>query len=336
MAKGFRAALLVAVGAVGTVAGGISPAQAGSSRGKPQVIAFYAAGTHMNLSALWKYPRSISAFSPFWYSVNAAGNVVSHVDGSVLARVRALRIPVEPLVNDGTGVQAFLHTRGSLDAAARNIADLVKANHYQGVVIDFEPPNNALRTALDTFAADLRDRLPTADVLALAIVPNSGGAYDFAGLKPEIAPFILMSYDEHAAGTPPGPVAAAPWVTHIVRRLERTVPARQIVMGIPLYGYVWPAGSTAAVTVPYRAVPGVMNAHSHWNAADMETSATWHAPSGTRYIAWWESLQGIAAKLSLAKRDRLGGVALWRLGYQNAAVMQLLLHDIGSHPTATP
>lgn len=332
MPKGIGSALVVAAGGLIALAGSKAPARASGSGAAMQVIAFYAAGTHMNLNALWKYPRSISAFSPFWYSVDASGALVSHVDRSVLARVRGLHIPIDPLINDGTGVQAFLRSRATLDAAARNIADLVKAQRYQGVVIDFEPPNNAERTALNLFAADLRDRLPRGDAFALAVVPNSGGAYDFAALKREVNPFILMSYDEHAAGTPPGPVAAAPWVTNIVRRLERTLPASQIVMGIPLYGYVWPVGSTAAVTVPYRAVPAVMNAHGRWSAPDMETSATWSAANGIHYTAWWESLEGMAAKLALAKHDRLGGIALWRLGYQNAAVMQLLLHDIGSHP----
>ena len=296
--------------------------------GRLQVLAFYAAGVHVSLASLWKYPRAISVFSPFWYSVNSVGGLKNKVVPSVLSKVKKHHIPIEPLVNDATGVQAFLKTYPTRVNAARNIADMVKAGGYQGVDIDFEPPNNALSSELNAFIVELRDRLPRQDVITLAIVPNSGGAYDFKALNPEVSQYVLMSYDEHAQGTGPGPVASATWVENILARNEKGIPPGKIILGIPLYGYAWPDGSTNAATIPYAAIPRAMSAHSVWNPVDKESHAT-YTVNGTSYQAWWENLHGMKDKIVLAQRNKLAGVALWRLGYQNDSVMQLLLKQIG-------
>ncbi len=296
--------------------------------GKLQVLAYYAAGVHTSLTALWAHPKAVSVFSPFWYSLNSFGGIKSQVVPSVLAQVRKHHIPVEPLVNDATGVQAFLKTYPTRINAARNVADMVKNGGYQGVDIDFEPPNNALAPELTDFMMDLRDRLPRQDVITLAIVPNSGGGYDFKTLNPEVTQFVLMSYDEHSQGTGPGPVAAAPWVDNILTRTENLVPAKKIILGIPLYGYVWPNGSTNAATVPYSAVTPTMKAHAVWNSEDLESTASYKV-NGISYVAWWETLKGMQDKIALAQKNKLAGVALWRLGYQNDRVMKLLLKQIG-------
>jgi spore germination protein YaaH len=235
-----------------------------------------------------------------------------------------------PLVNDATGTQAFLGNIFTRVRAARAIADMVKANHFQGVDIDFEPPHTYRVNELTAFMIDLHDFMPRGSDITLAIVPHSGGAYDYGKLAPEINQFVLMSYDEHDDGSPPGPVAAIGWVQNLVARLKRVVPSQKILLGIPAYGYLWRAGSTAAVTVPYNAVTPLMNRYAQWDSADQETYAVFDTASGPM-VAWWESLQGMNEKIQVAKRDHLAGIAIWHLGYANNAVYQLLLHQIGPH-----
>lgn len=293
-----------------------------------QVIGFYATGVHTDLSAVYKYPKAIGDFAPFWYSVEASGNLKSHVDPSVLAKIRAAHIPITPLVNDGTGKQTFLQSPSTLLSAARNIADMVGSMKFQGVSIDFEPPVNALNAQLTTFITDLRDFLPHKDIIQMSIVPMSGGAYNFAKLNPEVTQYILMAYDEHDDGSKAGPIAATGWVQNLVNRMKKTVPGNKIILGVALYGYVWPMGSTHATTIPYSAITPVMAKHAKWSSRYQETYANFTTASGPQ-VAWWESLEGINEKLQIARRDKLAGVALWRLGYQTNAVMQTLLHQIG-------
>lgn len=293
-----------------------------------KVVGFWASDATSGLSGLYTHSHAISDFAPFWYSVNASGGLVNRVDKRILEEVQKHKIPVTPLVNDETGTQAFLTSMSTRVNAARNIADMVKSMHFQGVNIDFEPAHTRVAAELTSFMADLRDYLPKGASITVDIVPSSGGAYDFAKISPEINQYILMSYDQHDDGSAEGPVAATPWVQNIVTRLEKTVPGSKIDLGVAAYGYSWPVGSTAATTIPYNGVTSVMVKHAHWDAADQETFAKFSTTSGP-HIAWWESLQGMNEKIRLAKQDHLAGIAIWHLGYANNAVYELFQNQVG-------
>lgn len=296
-----------------------------------KVLGFWANDATAGLAGLYQYPHAITYFSPFWYSVNAYGGLINRVDPAILSAVEQHHIAITPLVNDATGTQAFLDNPLTRLRAARAIADMVKAGHFQGVDIDFEPPHTSLVHQLTGFMIDLHDFMPRGSVVTMAIVPHSGGAYDFAKLNPEVDQYVLMSYDQHDDGSYAGPVAATPWVQNIVTRMEKTVPPQKILLGVAAYGYIWPVGSTSATTVPYNAVTPEMNRYAKWDAADQETYATYQTSQGP-VVAWWESLQGMNEKIQLAKQDHLAGIAIWHLGYANNSVYQLLLHQIGRQP----
>ncbi|AUW94552.1 glycoside hydrolase [Sulfobacillus thermotolerans] len=311
---------------------GARAAKSGSQApSKLQVVAFWANDVSTPLTYLYSHPHAITDLAPFWYSVDAYGGLSAHVNTTILQQAQKAHIPITPLVNDGTGTQAFLDNPVTRVAAARNIADMVGKMHFQGVNIDFEPAHTRVVNQLSGFMIDLRDFLPRSDTITIDIVPHSGGAYNYGVLGREVNQFILMSYDEHDDGSLEGPVAGMPWVENILKRLMTVVPASKIDLGIALYGYSWPIGSTNAQTIPYNAVTPAMDQHAVWSQQYQETYARYDTSSGPR-IAWWESLQGMNQKILLAKQDHLAGVALWHIGYANNAVMQLLLHQIGSQP----
>ncbi len=303
----------------------------GSAPQKLQVLAFWANDVTTPLTDLYTHPHAVTDLAPFWYSVDAYGGVTAHVNTTILSEVQKNHIAVTPLVNDGTGTQAFLNSPVTRVAAARNIADMVGKMHFQGVNIDFEPAHTHLVNQLSGFMIDLRDFLPRSDSITMDIVPHSGGAYNYGILNREVNQFVLMSYDEHDDGSVEGPVAATPWVENILKRLLTTVPASKVDLGIALYGYSWPVGSTHAATIPYNSVTPTMDRNAQWSTQYQETYARYNSASGPM-IAWWESLQGMNQKINLAKQDHLAGVALWHIGYANNAVMQLLLHQIGTQP----
>jgi spore germination protein YaaH len=292
-----------------------------------QVIGFWANDASSGLAGLYKYPHAITWFTPFWYAVGANGQLINKANPSILAKVRAAHVPITPLVNDATGRQLFLSNTSTRLNAARNIADMVKAEHFQGVSIDFEPPVNALAPDLAAFTLALRDYLPRGSVITMSIVPQSGGAYEWAKLTPEVNQFILMAYDQHDDGSYAGPVAATPWVQNIISRMTPVVPPGKIDLGVAVYGYTWPRGSTTATTIPYNATTPQMRLHAKWDIADQETYATYG-----NTIAWWESLQGMNQKIQLAKADHLAGIALWHMGYASDSVYQLLLSQVGKQP----
>ncbi len=323
--------LLIVVSSLAGCGVGVKAAKNGGGSAPLKVLAFWASDSTTPLTDLYTHPHAVTNIAPFWYSLNATGSLTSKVDSTILANARKNHIAITPLVNDATGTQAFLTTRIRRVTAARNIADMVRKMHYQGVNIDFEPPHTSLAKQLSGFMVDLRDFLPHTDKITIDIVPHSGGAYDYSALSHEVNQFVLMSYDEHDDGSAEGPVAAMPWVTNIVKRLMSSVPASKIDLGVALYGYQWPDGSTHAKTIPYNAITPVMIQNAKWSASAQEDYAPYNISSAA-YISWWESLQSMSQKIALAKKDHLAGIALWHIGYANNAVMQLLLHRVGKQP----
>lgn len=307
--------------------GGTTSKTGPSSSKKLMTLGFWSHHKSLPATSLGMSGHSLTAISPFWYSLTASGTLKSQVDMPLLAEARKLHIAITPLVNDATGTQAFLTSTATQTRAVQSIDRMIATMHFQGVNIDFEPPHTHLKSALTAFMVKLRDQLPRSDSITIDVVPHSGGAYDFPKLAPEVNQFAIMTYDEHSDGTPAGPVAALNWVTSIASRMKSAVPSSKIDLGVALYGYYWAAGSTHAVTVPYASITPAMKAKATWNSRYQEMTA--HIGSD---VYWWENRKGIAQKIALAKKDHLAGIAMWQVGYANGAIYSELLKNIGKQP----
>ncbi len=296
----------------------------GASSKKLAVIGYWAHHKALPASSLSASAHSLTYISPFWYTLTSSGTIKDKMDTAVLAAAHKFHIPIIPLVGDSTGRQAFLSSNATRKTAVQSIDHLIATMHYQGVDIDFEPPHTSLKPELTAFMVQLRDSLPSSDRILIDVVPHSGGAYDYAKLAPEVTGFQLMSYDQHSRGTPAGPVAALNWVSSLATRLKKVVPPSKIYLGVALYGYEWPIGTTHAVTIPYDAITPAIKAKGVWNTRYQEMTA--HIGGN---VYWWENRKGIAQKIALAKKDHLAGIALWQVGYANSAIYHELLKNIG-------
>jgi spore germination protein len=310
-------------GTAGNAAPKPRPAVRAPKNPPPEVVGFWASGTDQSLAPLPQYPGSVTVFSPYFYSIEPNGAIVSHVDNAVLSQARSLHLAVVPLFNT-PGPQTFLGSIFDRIQLARTISGLVRQQHYQGVDLDFEPAETAYAAGLAAFVIDLHDFLPRGSRLYLDLVPASGAAYRFSAMTPDLTAYILMSYDQHDDGSVPGPVAATDWVAARIRRLLAVAPANKVDMGLAFYGYDWQGGTTHAVTLGLNYIPAAAQAHAHYDPTTQEMTATYTDATGLQHVVWWETPQGLMSKLQLARRLNLHGVAIWRLGYQTPATLGLL------------
>ena len=286
---------------------------------KLSVIGFWAHSQSGPVSLVAANSKDVSVLSPLWYSLDGSGNLRPKVDQSLLSIARQKHISITPLVSDATGTQAFLTSSVTRKRAVQAIDQMVRSMHFQGVNLDFEPPHTRVQSELTAFVTELRDTLPKSESITMDIVPHSGGAYDYQHLTPNLNGYIVMSYDQHSQGTIEGPVAALNWVESVEARLVKKVPASKLYLGVALYGYSWPSGSTNAATVPSSQIPAAVKAKATWNARAQEMTAM---VGGDTY--WWENSRGLAQKIALAKRDHLAGIAAWQLGYADASIYRQL------------
>jgi spore germination protein YaaH len=311
-----------------------------------KVMAFYdqAAGQAAPpnpLALLRAHPGLVTELAPFWYTVEPSGTVVGRPQDNLPALAAQQHLPLVPLFNNAGGTDAFLKDSAARARVVAQIAGLVRDKHYAGVNIDFQGLPPADRQPLTAFMEALARALPKGSLLSMSVVPlkttnGSQSAYDYRALDHIVGAMVLMAYDLHGNGTPPGPVSPIRWVARAIFRARRAgVAANKLYLGIADYGYDWVAGSTKATTVPLKVMHAYRYGRYRYVPRYQEATATYVA-QGVKHIIWFVPDRGAVARIRLAERYHLGGVAFWRIGYEDARWWNAVAFALTHRPTPAP
>jgi spore germination protein YaaH len=268
--------------------------------------------------------RSVDTISPCWYSVDDDGQIrVDRSRTEVLDFSRSKGVPVIPLVTNWQGKSSrFLTDETARRNSLTHLADL--ARNYRGLNLDIEYLPSNFKAPLVQYVQELR-RLFAREKKRLFVCvypqvdfPESrSGLHDYYGLSGACDGLIMMAYDYHRPGTPAGPVAPISWVEANIQYALKTVAPGKLWLGIPGYGYRWRGGAKAEAIPAWKAAE---------DAREQKIPVQWDRASRTPYfilgensadgVVWYEDRRSTEAKIKLAKKYRLKGVALWRLGYE--------------------
>lgn len=271
----------------------------------------------------------MSTVTPRWFLVNANGTIANiGYDAQVLSIAHRQGIKVVPLFNNAGGNAAVLLNPTSRAAAVRNVVHMVKKDHLDGVNIDFELIPASSRSGLTAFITSLAKQLhPLHKIVAVSVFPLVGvpvsinGAYNYRALSRAANELVIMTYDHHYSGGPPGPVAPWAWVKSNIVAALHLVPASHLVLAIGMYGYDWVDNGKpgTAPTIPDALVSHYVAKYKvkpRYNPNDSQNSFTYTSTSGVKHIVYYMGNRSAAARLSLAQHYHLAGIALWRLGYE--------------------
>lgn len=269
------------------------------------------------------HPSLVTYLSPFWYEVTPTGTVIAKPEGNAATLAKEAHLPLMPLFNNYMGTDGMLSTAALRTKAVDSIVQLVTSHHYAGVQIDFQQLKPADRSLLVMFMNELHAKMPASAAISMSVVPltagtGQAGAYDLKSLAPDVSSMVLMAYDLHSNGTPPGPVSPYPWVKQSINlALKAGVSPSKLYLGIADYGYLWKAGSDKATTIPLK----VMYQHKYgaytWDPTNKE-AYDHYTSHGVSYTLWFVNDRGAADRIKLAQKDHLGGVGFWRVGYEDA------------------
>ena len=290
------------------------------------------------------------------YRVDSLGNLAGTVPARVLEAARAHGVKVMPLiVNPGWNLALFHALVNDSSARARMIARMVelgKENGYWGWQFDFEQIALSDRDALTRLFRETAAALHAAGMtLSIAVYPDPGdlvgstpyhawlwnylvGAYDLRALADAGDFLSLMTYLQHTARTPPGPIAGVPYQEKVVRRaLALGVPPRKLSLGVPFFsmqwytawseerkGYSWARGMDWSAAVALLRQYG---ATARWDEREGAEHAQWQH-SGVYEYAWIEDARALQPKLDVARRFGLRGISVWRIGQEDPAVWPLI------------
>ena len=192
--------------------------------------------------------------------------------------------------------------------------------------------------------------------------PDSGyWVYDYEAMGKVVDSIRIMAYDYSTSE--PGPIAPIDWVRDLVGAAKDLVPDTKLVLGVPVYGYDWPAtvtGTCPADQQPKRSPLSTKSAAAL--AASRGIAPTWVDSVAERtftyveqltgndtagnsttcvvdHVVWYADAEAVHDRTWLAEREDLAGISLWSLGSDDALVWEGIdaaRADIETWPTVVP
>ncbi len=303
----------------------------------PMVMGFYenggGGGDPSSWPSLRQHSKEIQIVSPYWYRINASGSLTADNTDPHITRFSHQRdMRIWPLFgNSGTNP---MHSSSARLAMTSAIVDLVQKHNFDGAFVDFELLAPSSRDDLSTFLHDLSGRLhKLGKGVGVAVFPKVGITtdvsypYDYPALGGETDAVVVMAYDHHYDGGPPGAVAPLPWVKQNLQFALQHIPKARIYLGVAGYGYDWSGGSATTVsTLQAQALLKKYGIRPTWDTTAQEYHFSYQ-DNGSHEV-WYEDPRSFATKLSLARRNHIGGIALWRLGYEAPDFWTKLTHRL--------
>lgn len=306
--------------------------------------------------ALRQHWQKISGIISQAYQIEPDGVVIGGINPDLVSFAHQHHIKIYAMVTnlnfDQAKVHAFLN---SSDAQYRAISTLI--SHCQeagltGLQIDFEHMPVEDKYVLNHFADRLAEAMHKARFqLSFALFPRTrdeadpknafwsskyatwAGVYDYRALAEDSNFVSIMTYDQHTASTPPGPVAGIPWDEAVIRYALHYIPKNKISLGIPTYSDHWFSGSLHGK--PHYKMENMGYADVAKLIKELNTSTTWDSTQAVPFtffihddlneFIFGEDVRSFKAKYALAHQYHLNGVSVWRIGLEDPRIWQVTL-----------
>lgn len=243
------------------------------------------------------------------------------------------------------------HTKKSIESIVQTLSQY----HFDGLNIDFEyigSPNSSTKDNFQNYVSDLSSAckiaLPNCE-MSVDILADTGAKdriHDLKAISDSLDYIIIMAYDYYrSSSTVAGPVAPLRGkcddkksypcleydVISSVSDINKQVPSKKLILGIPFYGYEWQVASPNFLANTYPKSGGIATYKRIQNLIsdppNPENFAnTWSEITKSPYIVYeehgqlfqiqYENTLSLKLKLDLVNQSYLGGIAIWALGYE--------------------
>ncbi|XEC92617.1 glycosyl hydrolase family 18 protein [Paenibacillus tarimensis] len=283
--------------------------------------------------------------SPTWYELASADGTLKDTSDPALSEwLHNQGIQLMPLVHNQ--FDAKLSTAFLSDAEAQKtfiealISSLVK-NRAHGINIDFESLAGSDRDRFTAFVSDLaaaarkHGLTVSIDLPRGSLAWNHQTAFDHEKLATIVDFIMIMAYDQYWKGsTTHGSVAGLTWTEAGVQEfLTYGIPRSKLLLGIPFYTREWQLDAAGKLvgnrTLLMKDIPALLDSRkvtSEFDPAFGQMKMTYEM-DGYTYIFWAETADTVKARIDIAKKYDLAGVAIWRLGYEQADLWTMMLQN---------
>lgn len=209
----------------------------------------------------------------------------------------------------------------------RTIVQLSIRNHFYGINIDFEEVPKDVQPALKQFLVALKASLHQHGMALSFDAPADDDNFDLTAYANATDYIVLMAYDEHSAGSVPGPVSSTSWFITQVENALRAIPKEKLIVGLATYGYDWPterSGTTISGTEVSFDQASVIARESDTIPEFDTTSSSLHLSydedDSTHHDVWVNDAVTVYNQLSILDNYDVAGTAIWRLGAEDPSM----------------
>ena len=274
----------------------------------------------------------INVISPTWFFLyDNEGTVESIASREYVEEAHARGLEVWALVDDfthsadnGVDTKEVLSYTSKRAKVSGTLMEEAQACGIDGINVDFEKVSQDAGQDYIQFIRELSVEC-RARGLVLSVdnyVPRNFNAHYEWKEQGVMADYvIIMGYDEHwAGGEEAGSVASLGYVEEGIAKMVEEVPAQKVINAVPLYTRIWttsPEGAVSSRAVGIRAASDFLNQNGAvyaWDESTSQNYAQFDTPEGLCQV-WLEDEQSLAAKVDVMKNYGLGGIAAWKLGF---------------------
>ena len=283
--------------------------------------------------------RGVNVVSPTWFSITDTGGNLSDLSSAdFVDQMHDRGISVWALIDnfqDGVSTFETMSHSASRERVIDLLMEAAKRVDLDGINLDFEYLTTDSMPHVLEFMRELSIRTHQEGIVLSFDNPNPDvytSFYNYREQAKAIDYSIIMGYDEHYRGSEAGSVASFPWVESGVVSMITQFPANRTVLGVPFYTRQWwnQAGSDSSELVymyQQNDLLSANNAESYWDTELHQNVASW-TRDGVAYRMWMEDSRSIAEKVGLVRTYGLGGVACWRLGFEDDGIWQVLMDGL--------
>ncbi len=298
-------------------------------------------GGNTTIDSMVAGTKGLNVIAPTWFSLtDNEGNFRSFGDTAYVARAHQLGLQVWGVLDDfnyeletGNPISCLtmLSSTKARQKLEQGIVDISVELGLDGINLDFEQLNEECGVHFAQFLREL-SVLCHEKGLILSVdnyVPYHFNEYRRLDIQGQVVDYvIIMGYDEHWHGSSdPGSVASIDYVTRGIEKTLEKVPAEKVINGLPLYTIVWKIDG-AQVSDEFLTVANTQSFLSKfsikptWDETTCQNYLEWTQGSAT-YKVWLEDLESLKMKINVMIANKIGGLAVWRLGYGTPAVWEL-------------
>ena len=299
-------------------------------------------GGNASLDNMVAGTKGLNVIAPTWFSlIDSEGGMRSFGETSYVDRAHQLGLQVWGVLDDfnyeletGTPISCYsvLSSTSNRRKLEQTVIDEALRLGLDGINLDFEQLSEECGVHYAQFLREL-SVLCRKNRLILSAdnkVPYHYNEYQFLDVQSVVADYvIIMGYDEHwhKSGNP-GSVASIDYVTGGLEKTLEKVPANKVINGLPLYTLVWKIDG-ATVTDEILSIANTpaflqrINKKPDWDNAACQNYLEWTSGNAT-YKVWLEDAESIRMKLNVMIANKIGGAAVWRLGYGTPAIWELI------------